>query len=154
MLLVARGLKTRAHGACVEFPAMSVVVAHLHGLCNTAGAIAARARMRDGFARRFVLYVPLRPVERRRQWNRAICVGGRRRRKTEQRALIHSRGVDDFAGIEQVDGIEMPFDGTKSIVDRGPELPLYPFAPAQTVAVLPAVRALVPPHQCRGFFGN
>src|SRR5580693_2334719 len=47
----------------------------------------------------------------------------------------------------------MPFDGTKRIVDRGPELPLYPFASAQPVAVLPAVRSLVSAHQCRGFLG-
>src|SRR5579863_8795308 len=154
MLLVARGLKTRAHGACVEFPAVSVVVAHLHGFRKTARAIAAAARMRDGFAARIVLYVPLRPVESRRQWNRPIRVAGRRRRKAKQRTLIHPRGVDDSSGIEQVDGIEMPFDGTKGIVDRGPELPLYPFASAQTVAVLPAVRTLVLAHQGRGFFGN
>jgi hypothetical protein len=44
VLLVARDAVARAHGAGVELAAVAVVVAHLHGLGEAAGRVAAGAR--------------------------------------------------------------------------------------------------------------
>src|ERR1700692_1594469 len=141
MLFVACGTVAGTHGARVELTTVTVVVAHLDGLRKTAGGIATGARRRSGFTLRIVLDVPGRPVEGRLEGERAVGIGSRGRRKAKQRNLIHLGRVYDLPGIEEPDRIKVPFNGAKSVVDRGAELPLYPFTSAQAVAVLPAVRA-------------
>ena len=70
VLLVARDAVARAHRAGVELAAVAVVVAHLDGLGEAAGDVAAGAGRGGRFGHRIVLHVPGRPVEHRR---RARC---------------------------------------------------------------------------------
>ncbi len=72
MLLVAGDSEARAHRAGVELPAMAVVVAHLDGLRESAGVVAAGSRGRDPFGRRVVLHIPGRPIERRCERERPV----------------------------------------------------------------------------------
>ncbi len=154
MLLVARDAKARAHRSGVELAAVAVVVAHLDGLGEAAGRVAAAAGCRDLLGARIVLHVPRRPVERGNERDRPVrrgCCGGR---EAEQRAVVHLRRIDDLAGVEQAFGVERVLDRAKRVVERRAELPRDPFAAAQAVAVLAAVRALVAAHERRRLLGD
>ena len=84
MLLVACRSIAWAHGACVKFSAIAVVVAHLDSAGKTTGVF---------------------PVERRFQFLRFVF-----RFESKQRPIILLRRVDDLAGIHQPLWIEQRFD--------------------------------------------
>jgi hypothetical protein len=154
VLLVACHAIARAHGAGIELAAMAVVVAHLDGFGEAAGYVAAAAGRRDRFRDRVVLHVPGRPVELRLQGDDLVRPRGARRREAEQRAIVHVRRIDDLAGVEQTDRIELLFDGAQSFGDSRAELPGDPFAAAEAVAMFAAIGALVLAHQLGGLFGD
>src|SRR5271156_1186240 len=72
MLLVTAGPEARTHRARIELAALAVVIAHLDGLGEAAGVVAAAAGRRDLLAQRIGLHVPGRPVENGSQRLRAV----------------------------------------------------------------------------------
>src|SRR4051794_33675827 len=101
MLLVTRSAITRAHRPGIELAAMAVVVAHLDGLAEALRRIAAAAGGREGVGDGIGVHVPLRPVERRVDRQRAIP-----RWIAEERGVVHARGAHDLARVHETVGIE------------------------------------------------
>ena len=142
MLFVPCHAVARAHRARIEFAAVAVVVAHLHGLGKALGRIATGAGRAGLFGHRIVLHVPRAPVECGLDGDDLV-----RGRKTHQLRVVHFWRVDDALRAEQIQRVEVTFDLCKRIVDFGAELPADPLAPAQTVAMFAAVSAFVVAHQ-------
>ena len=133
---------------------MTVVVAHLHGLHESTGAIAAGTWHRDTFGYGVILNIPCGPIERRFKFDGAIGSRCGWRRKAEERTVIHFRRIDDLPRIEHSDGVEVFFDCAKRVVDTRAELPLDPLTAAQTVTMFAAVGSFVFTYQFSSFFGD
>ena len=74
--------------------------------------------------------------------------------KAHQLRVVHAWWIDDALWAEQVDRVEVVFDLAKGLVDLWAKLPFNPLAPAQAVAMLAAVGALVFAYQRGCFFSN
>ncbi|KWT97635.1 hypothetical protein APY03_1331 [Variovorax sp. WDL1] len=154
VLLVARDAVAGAHGAGVELAAVAVVVAHLDGLGEAAGDVAAGAGRGGLLGHRIGLHVPGGPVEHGGDGDALVRPRRGGGGEAEEGAVVHLRRVDDLAGVEEADRVQLVLDGAEGLVDRRAELPLDPLAAAQAVAVLAAEGALVLAHQLAGFLGD
>ena len=128
MLLVAGRAVARAHGARVEFPAGTVVVAHLDGASQTTGVFPVECRF--NFLSFVIRLVP------------------------EQRTVILLGRVHDLAGIHQSLRIKQRFDFAQCRRQTRPKKRRNPFGAHQTVAVFARIGTLVFAHQLRCFLGN
>ena len=149
MLLVGGDAPTGAHGAGIEFAAVTIVVAHLDGLAESASRIASGAGGRQGLGERIVLNVPGRPVETGAK--RSHRVAGR---VAEQGAIIHPGRTNNFPGVQEPSGIEQVLDFLERPGEPRAVLPGHPFASHQTVAVLSRKCAFVSANQLGGLLGN
>src|SRR5262249_20915654 len=139
----------RTHRAGVELATVAVVVAHLHGLREALGRIAAGAGPRLDADHRIAFHVPCGPVELRLERDALIARG-----KPEERGVVHLRRRDDLARIHAIAWIEHRLHLGEGLGHPRTELPGDPFAATQPIAVLARIRALVLADQRGGFLGD
>ncbi len=149
VLLVARCAVARAHRSRVELAAVPVVVAHLDGLREALGRVAAGSGRRQRSTCCIVLYIPRRPVEPR--GHRLDAIAGR---KPEQRRIVHLRSADDLARIHEARGIEEILDLLERVGKTRAELPAHPFGAHEAVAVLAGKRPFVFAHHGARLLGD
>ena len=113
------------------------------------GGVAAGPGGRLFAGERVALHIPGGPVEDRRQWNGGIALG-----EAEIALVVHFRGIDDFARVEQIFRVKQLLDVAEGVIDGFAKLPRHPLAAADAVAVFAGISAFVFTHQRGGQLGD